>query len=140
MTARHFLLFFALAFISLLSAAQAHANQIVHQFVNPNFGGNPNNAGFLLGQASANNRHKENTSKNELSPAQNIANQISDTVLAQIARNISSQIYGEDAVSSGSYDLGGANINFHTEGNTIVLNVSDGKGGFTTVRIPKPTL
>lgn len=35
------------------------AGNMVHQFVNPNFGGNPNNGAFLLNSANAQNSYKD---------------------------------------------------------------------------------
>lgn len=44
--------------LSLLSAT-AHAGNLTFQFVNPNFGGNPNNGSFLLSEANAQNSYKD---------------------------------------------------------------------------------
>lgn len=44
--------------IGLLSTT-AHAGNLTFQFVNPNFGGNPNNGSFLLSEANAQNSYKD---------------------------------------------------------------------------------
>lgn len=37
----------------------AHAGNLTFQFINPNFGGNPNNGSFLLSEANAQNSYKD---------------------------------------------------------------------------------
>lgn len=44
--------------IGLLSTS-AHAGNLTFQFINPNFGGNPNNGAFLLSEANAQNSYKD---------------------------------------------------------------------------------
>lgn len=44
--------------IGLLSTS-VHAGNLTFQFINPNFGGNPNNGAFLLSEANAQNSYKD---------------------------------------------------------------------------------
>lgn len=48
-----------LAFISILISPVSWGGNMVFQFVNPNFGGNPNNGAFLLNEANAQNSYKD---------------------------------------------------------------------------------
>jgi len=119
----------------------AHASEMAYTPVNPNFGGSPLNGSFLLGEATANNHFKDHSGDTPpISATQSIVNQITNTVLANVATKISNQVYGENAAQSGTYQVGGSTISFVHQGQNIVLTVNDGQGGVTTVTIPAPTI
>jgi curli production assembly/transport component CsgF len=118
------------------------ATPINYTPVNPNFGGNPANGAFLMQEATANNHFVNNTPATPVpTETQVIANEITNTVLSGIASKIASQVYGEGAQQSGSYNLGnGQNISFVNQNGQITLTITNGQGGISTLVIPDPTL
>ena len=81
--------------ISLFSTV-AQAGNITFQFVNPNFGGNPNNGAFLLSQANAQNSYKDpnaydwNSESSTSSSLDNFTAAIQSQLLGNLMGNISS--------------------------------------------------
>jgi curli production assembly/transport component CsgF len=80
--------------MSLLSTA-AQAGNMTFQFVNPNFGGNPNNGSFLLSQANAQNSYKDpdaydwNSTSSTPSALDNFTSAIQSQLLGNLMGNIS---------------------------------------------------
>ena len=78
----------------LLSTA-AQAGNMTFQFVNPNFGGNPNNGSFLLSQANAQNSYKDpdaydwNSTSSTPSALDNFTSAIQSQLLGNLMGNIS---------------------------------------------------
>ncbi|MGZ8216870.1 curli assembly protein CsgF [Methylomagnum sp.] len=48
--------------LALLAVTAAHGAELTHSFVNPSFGGNPLNGGYLLSNAASQNNHKVDSS------------------------------------------------------------------------------
>jgi len=88
-----------LMFVALLSlsAGNACAEQIVYTPVNPNFGGNPNNASGLLAGANAQNNYKDPAAVNalaKLTPLQQFNQNLQQFVLNRIAASVTGTIIG----------------------------------------------
>lgn len=81
--------------MSLLSTT-AYAGNLTFQFVNPNFGGNPNNGAFLLSEANAQNSYKDpnaydwGSASSASSPLDNFTSAIQSQLLGSLMGNISS--------------------------------------------------
>lgn len=81
--------------ISLISTT-AQAGNLTFQFVNPNFGGNPNNGSFLLSEANAQNSYKDpdaydwNSASSTPSALDNFTSAIQSQLLGNLMGNISS--------------------------------------------------
>jgi curli production assembly/transport component CsgF len=121
-------------------SSSAFATPIIYSPTNPSFGGSPMNASALLSSAQVS-RPKEATADDTLSASQQIANQIQSSVLAQVSTSIASQIYGDNAQDSGSFNLGdGASIVFNTVGNDVVLVIHGADGTNTQLILPKSTI
>ncbi len=127
-----------------LAVGPAQANQLAQQFVNPVFGGNPFNGPYLTGLAAANNyRYLSNPQTAAQQSGQNSANafkqQITSSLLSQIASNIGQQITGENAANSGRFVIGGEIIDFNRAGGQINVNILDSaSGGTTNIQLPVP--
>ena len=82
-----------LAFISILISPVSWGGNMVFQFVNPNFGGNPNNGAFLLNEANAQNSYKDPNGYNfdtaTPSSLDNFTSVIQSQLLGNLMGNIS---------------------------------------------------
>ena len=80
--------------IGLLSTT-AQAGNMTFQFINPNFGGNPNNGAFLLSEANAQNSYKDpdaydwGTGATATSALDNFTSAIQSQLLGSLMGNIS---------------------------------------------------
>jgi curli production assembly/transport component CsgF len=88
----------------LVSSACCDAGELVHNFVNPSFGGNPLNGSYLLSNASAQNDYKDSqtttskkkTTTSSSSSAQVFAQQVDRLVTAALASRLVSNAFGVD--------------------------------------------
>jgi len=84
---------FYTALIALLISPQSWGGNMVFQFVNPNFGGNPNNGSFLLNEANAQNSYKDpngyDFDTSMPSPLDNFTSVIQSQLLGNLMGNIS---------------------------------------------------
>ncbi|MDN6089936.1 MAG: curli production assembly/transport protein CsgF [Enterobacterales bacterium] len=84
---------FYIALIALLISPQCWGGNMVFQFVNPNFGGNPNNGSFLLNEANAQNSYKDpngyDFDTSTPSPLDNFTSVIQSQLLGNLMGNIS---------------------------------------------------
>ncbi|KID01041.2 curli production assembly/transport protein CsgF [Hafnia alvei] len=84
---------FYTALIALLISPQSWGGNMVFQFVNPNFGGNPNNGSFLLNEANAQNSYKDpngyDFDTSTPSPLDNFTSVIQSQLLGNLMGNIS---------------------------------------------------
>jgi len=80
--------------IGLLTTT-AHAGNMTFQFVNPNFGGNPNNGAFLLSEANAQNSYKDpdaydwNSASSSANSLDNFTSAIQSQLLGSLMGNLS---------------------------------------------------
>ena len=126
-----------------LSASPAFAGELVYTPVNPVFGGSPLNSTTVLGIASANNRFTQNPATRQTpqatDPVSQFRNQITASLLSQIASNIGQQIIGENARDSGTFNLNGTVVDFKRVGGQINIDITDGPSGAkTNIQIPVP--
>jgi curli production assembly/transport component CsgF len=135
---------FAISAALLILGGSANANQLTQQFVNPVFGGNPQNGDYLLGLASANNsRYLTNPqtvqSQTGANAASTFQQEITSSLLSGIASTISQQIVGQNAADSGKFVVGGETINFNRVGGQINITILDAaSGGVTNIQLPVP--
>ncbi|NLS53925.1 curli production assembly/transport protein CsgF [Hafnia alvei] len=82
-----------IALIILLISPASWGGNMVFQFVNPNFGGNPNNGSFLLNEANAQNSYKDpngyDFDTSTPSPLDNFTSVIQSQLLGNLMGNIS---------------------------------------------------
>lgn len=145
----------AISMLVCVSAAQpAFARDLVYQPISPAFGGSPLNSSFVLGLASANNRFTEDpkaraerraaqsrldAQQNANDPAARFSQQITASLLSQIAANVSQQIIGENARDSGVFSFGGTQVQFSRVNGQISIDITESAtGGRTNIQIPAP--
>lgn len=92
----------ALAAFVALAAGVSHANPLVYQPVNPTFGGNPLNGGYLLNRAQSQDDHKDPAASTALNPLnsqsqlEQFNNALQQAVLSRVSAAVSSSIIGAD--------------------------------------------
>lgn len=118
-------------FLGLLLVSSVEASELVFQFVNPSFGGNPLSGQFLLNEASAQNKFKE------VRPKPSYLEQLKRHFLYRFANELVDKIFGEEEITPGHYQMDNfiVDISQDTQGLTIyVVDIST--GGETTIEIP----
>lgn len=81
-----------LAFISILISPVSWGGNMVFQFVNPNFGGNPNNGAFLLNEANAQNSYKDPTGYNFDTATPSALDNFTSVIQSQLLGNLMGNI------------------------------------------------
>ncbi|MEO0426200.1 MAG: curli assembly protein CsgF [Pseudomonadota bacterium] len=129
------------AAVGLLSS-QALAQELVHQFRNPSFGGPPFNSSHLLSIAEIDRpdppqdtttSFDANTSQADL-----FVRQLESRILSRLSSDITDAIFGEDAEPSGEFAFDDTRISFDTllDGSVIVSIEDQTTGGVTTIEVP----
>ncbi len=117
-------------YVSLLSlllvSPLSWGGNMVFQFVNPNFGGNPNNGSFLLNEANAQNSYKDpngyNFDSSTPSALDNFTSALQSQLLGNLMGNISQGKPGRMVTQDFIVDVQ------NTDGQ-LVMNVTDRKTG-----------
>ncbi|SFP52499.1 curli production assembly/transport component CsgF [Nitrosomonas cryotolerans] len=137
-----------LIFISFLFPLSAQASELVQGFVNPSFGGNPINGGYLLSNANAQNDHTAPTKKTPppttASPgsekpdsARLFAEQVNRLVMSALASRLVSKAFGSDAADNTAIDTGINTISVETALNATTVTIVDNvTGGRSVISIP----
>jgi curli production assembly/transport component CsgF len=127
--------------VTLLTSAFAgysQADEIVYKPTNPSFGGNPFNGPYLLSNATAQRQH-DAPDPDRPSALETFSDTIERGLLNRISREIGEAILGEDAKDSGTFTVGDTTLDFHREGNQVIINVQDLQTGeSTTIELPVP--
>lgn len=115
-------------------ATVANSSELIFQFTNPSFGGNPLNGSFLLQQAQLQNKFKEKTEEKSL------LEQFEPMYQAQYLSKILDDAYennGANLVDGATYTVGGLQITVTKANNVITLVVLDpATGRQTTFQVP----
>ena len=127
---------FVLIMTGALLAGAAAAEELKYQPVNPSFGGSPFNGANLLAQAAS---QRGNAPQKKRSSTEDFAESVQSAILSRVSREIADSILGENAKDSGRYSVGGTDVNFHREGNNVVINIKEPGSGETTITMPVPT-
>ncbi len=121
--------------VMCLLAGEASASPLVYTPVNPNFGGNPNNASLLLGEAADNN-HFQAKAAPGISPSQAIANDITEGILTKTEADVITQINAASPSSGGSVPIPNGQIAyFKNADGSINLVITEG-GTVTQLTLP----
>lgn len=134
----------------LLHGPAALSGEMVHQFVDPGFGGSPLNSSYVLGEASAQDQTKNpSAASNGISPSagigafnpatQSFADLIQQGLQQQLADKIINSVLGNSPtpLATGSYIFGNNKVNIGKDasGETVVT-IIDPSGHSTQIVIP----
>ena len=108
----------------------AQAGNLTFQFINPNFGGNPNNGSFLLSEANAQNSYKEPnaydwSSATSSSSLDNFTSAVQSQLLGSLMGNLSSGKPGRLVTKDFIVDI------TNTDGQ-LMMNILDRSSGKTS--------
>ena len=96
------------------------ASELLHQFVNPSFGGNPGNSSHLLGLASAQNKFQDD-GQNAVNPLDEFNERLQRSLLGRITSAVTRDIVDNDGnITPGTFDTLDYTINVIDEGNGLV--------------------
>lgn len=127
-------------FLATFAAAQA----FVYRPNNPAFGGNTFNYAWMLSSAQAQDTFKDPTTvtnagfaASNQDPLKSFTDNLSRSILSQLSRQLSAgSTFGEGGLQTGTYQYGDLTVNVAPGGDGLVVRITDGKGGETTITVP----
>ena len=133
-----------LTFVILIAGffCSAHATELVHNFINPSFGGYYYNATWLMSSAQAQDKTGETSSAYTSSYySQNSLEDFEESINRQILSRLSSklvtQIFGEEELEPGHYEIGDFTIDVTPSDQGIRVEIQDPTtGGETIIELP----
>lgn len=121
----------------LSHSVSTHASDMVFEFNNPSFGGNPFNSSHLQGVASAQNKYKDPDADDNNDPADQFVRTLQSRLLSAIATQVTDAIFGENAQDSGLLRFGEQEISFVRGSENVTLTIMNTlDGSVTEVIIP----
>ncbi len=131
---------FTLLLLAALSgwAQPAFAQKFVYEPINPAFGGNTFNYGWLQASATAQNRIQEPVQATAATdPLAQFASNLNQQVLSQLTSRLITSQFGQGAIKPGSYTVGAYQVQVSQGTGGVVVTVTDtGTGNQTTITIP----
>lgn len=129
--------------LSLGLTSLSNATELVFQFTNPSFGGNPLYGSFYLQSAQMQNIFKEKMEDwwRERSLIERFTESFTSQLLYRMSDYILDQIFGEDNQlpdSPKTYIIGNFKIDYDPTGDYYVFTITDlSTGESTTIEVPK---
>jgi hypothetical protein len=140
-------LVFALTVGLVLMADLASAAPKEHKFKSPSFSGINQSSHYLTIENQETSRKQ--AIKQEIKDLkEQLERDAENTTLAKFIRNVESRIYstlsrqivdgmfGENPSNTGSFNIEGTGISYVTDGDTVILTITDENGNVTTITIP----
>ncbi|GJL55885.1 MAG: curli production assembly protein CsgF [Nitrospirales bacterium] len=117
--------------------APVMASELRHQFVNPNFGGNPFNAQPLLNSAVLQNDF-EGGETNDTTVLQDFQSRLDRAILNRLSREVVAEVFGEDSdLSTGSFSTGNFDVQISEDVDGVAIGIVDTLTGDTTnIQVP----
>ena len=122
--------------IVLCSSHAINANELRHQFVNPNFGGNPFNAAPLLNNANSQNDYSAPVSESgRLSSAESFKNRLDRAIFSRLSRELVANAFSSEdgSIVEGNIETGLNSINIEEEATGTIVTITDNETGESTV-------
>jgi hypothetical protein len=129
------------------ACAFANAGELVHQFIDPGFGGSPFNNSYVMGIPSAQDQTKDPSAASYSSgynPYSQSKQSFSDLVQQSLEQRLISKVVtgligdSTTAITPGSYTFGGDQVTVSINGlGSTVVTIVDPNGKSTQVEIPK---
>ncbi|MBN2143549.1 MAG: curli production assembly/transport component CsgF [Candidatus Aureabacteria bacterium] len=113
---------------------QGTASELVYTPKNPAFGGNPNNASWLLNEANAQNTYKE-----EIDPIEEFKQQLQRQIFYRLSQAMVTRVFGyNQELQDGEYIIGDYTIRVDSSGDSggIDVEIISQDGSSTTIEIP----
>lgn len=121
-------------FILLLGGINGFAQQLSYKPLNPAFGGESFNYGWMLSSATAQNKLTAPTSaRDQRSELQQFGDNLNRQVLSQISRILlQQQLGGLDFGQEGTFTYGTLNVEIYQSDEGLVINILDTSNGEET--------
>ena len=130
-------------FCCVLASLTGQGQSLTYHPVNPSFGGNTFNYSWMLSSAQAQDKSKDpstpttrsltNTDPGSLS---NFSQTLQSQLLSQLARNLFTNQFGEQGLKEGTFQFGDLQVIVTNGVGGINIQITDGKGGQTTITVP----
>ncbi len=131
----------------LLAGWAATGQSLVYRPVNPSFGGNTFNYSWMLSSAQAQDKSKDPSAKSssqtaagrsasDASSLTNFSQTLQNQLLSQLSRNLFTRQFGEQGLKEGTFQFGDLQVVITNGVNGVNIQVTDGKGGQTTITVP----
>lgn len=127
----------------LLISSTLFGQQLVFSFINPAFGGNPNNASWLLqsAQIQSDYQQKSTDTNSQATSLDDFATQLNNQILYSLANAIIQKQFGTEnsSLKTGQYNVGQFRITIGNGGSGLIVNIFDSStGNQTQITIPNP--
>jgi curli production assembly/transport component CsgF len=121
-----------------LIAGSASATELVFQFTNPSFGGNPLMGSFLLSKAnSQNDKTAPRAPIVEPNPLEDFSESLERQILNRLSRDIVDRVFGDEGIEPGNFEVGGFQVEVIENLDSITLTIVDIEtGNETTIKLP----
>jgi curli production assembly/transport component CsgF len=128
--------------IALLFQEAASGQALIYRPVNPSFGGDTFNYNWLMSSAQVQDKTKDpqaartSTTGRETDALGDFTTSLNRQLLSTLSRQLFSNQFGEDGIKEGTYQYGDfvVDVTPGTEG--LVVRITDGKGGETSITVP----
>ena len=134
---KHYLLLFL-----YVATSQAGLTQgLVYRPVNPSFGGDTFNYNWLMSSAQAQDKTKDPdaaklSSAANQDPLADFTNSLNRQLLNSISQRLLKDQFGEEGIKEGTYQFGGFVVDVSPGSNGLIVRITDGKGGETSITVP----
>ncbi len=129
-----------LALLLTGSAFSAYAQSMVYKPVNPAFGGDSYNYTWLFTSAQAQDKTKDpnaaTPASREKDALQNFQSTLNSQLLNTLARTLYTSQFGEEGLKEGLYQFGDLTVDVAPGTEGLIIRITDGKGGETSVTVP----
>ena len=118
--------------LSLGATTSASASDLVFEFTNPSFGGNPFNSSHLLAVANAQNNTTDPDAIDRTDPAQQFLRTLNSRLLSALATQVTDLIFGENAQDTGTIRFGDQEVSFVRGVESVTLTITNFLDGSVT--------
>ena len=123
------------------SGERTWASELVHDFVNPAFGGHPLNGPFLLNTATLQNSFTEEDGGRVRPPDDLLGDfeeRLNRSILSRLSRQLVEDIFGEDGdITTGTFTIGDLTLEVTEDLDGVLIAITDTlTGDATTIEIP----
>ncbi len=129
-----------LATCACLVCSEVNSAELVHEFINPSFGGSAYNGSYLLAIAESQNGHKAKTTATDTEETDELTDfykNVQSQILYRLSREIVDAAFGEEGLEGGTYDMGGYQVTISESLTGIEMTILDpSTGNSTTVKVP----
>ncbi|GAA4462119.1 curli assembly protein CsgF [Nibrella saemangeumensis] len=127
-----------------LGTYTAQAQGLTYRPMNPAFGGNTFNYNWLMSSAQAQDTFKDpNAARNptglgstKRSLVEEMTESLQRQLMSRITRDLIDKQFSEEGLKEGTYQFGDMQVVISNSAEGILIRVTDGKGGESTITVP----